>query len=128
MAAETKATNAYELLEDVIAAIKAEPEHYNQQEWCGTSYCVAGWMERLVDGVVTEKSGERADQILGLSDDHTWQLYKTSGPTCAYEAGTPSHAKAGERHIRAFMAKHEAHLKAQPVAPVVRAEVGDGAR
>ena len=57
----SKATNAYELLEEVCQAITEEPLRYNQQTWidqniglrrefeeevpaCGTMACIAGWV------------------------------------------------------------------------------------
>ena len=57
------ATNAYDLLEDVIACIEQEPKRLDMREWlvtdmprnraypqCGTIGCVAGWTVALSTG------------------------------------------------------------------------------
>lgn len=67
---KSKATNAYELLEELIQAVLEEPLRYDQSDWlsqgvyrmsihrtrgrnvpaCGTVACFAGWVVTLVQG------------------------------------------------------------------------------
>jgi hypothetical protein len=60
----SRATNAYELLDEVVRVIEAEPRRLNMGNWifmpsyverelipaCGTVGCVAGWIVLLWDG------------------------------------------------------------------------------
>jgi hypothetical protein len=86
----SRAGSAYELLNDVVGAIRAEPRRLWMPTWilsrkefkhafgtrrgpaCGTAGCVAGWMVLLHDGrrralqaARAESVGERAHELLG---------------------------------------------------------------
>jgi hypothetical protein len=83
------------LLRKVLDIIDAEPEHWDQrwfeENWdsivvgflasqgkCGTTRCVAGWVDFLILGKVTQGS-EFAQEKLGLLDAEADALfYKTS--------------------------------------------------
>lgn len=40
-----------ELFKEIVDFIKANPQHWNQRTWhCGTSHCVAGFIEQRVNG------------------------------------------------------------------------------
>lgn len=93
----SKATDAFELLEEVIEIILAEPRRYNQGVWvagmnelmhrremelevpnCGTMGCIAGWID-LIKGVRPRwraeaiEVGDRAARILGFKMRMGWQ-------------------------------------------------------
>ena len=124
--AQPKAKTAYELLERVCAVIAAKPTRYNQSDWCterkcGTAFCRAGWMVVLHDGPDAARNApdiaSRAEALLGLTPDESWPLFSTqqlfAKGTNGLRVGTPEYVQAGIDGTRAFMAKHEAHLKAR---------------
>ncbi len=141
----SQATNAYDLLEDVCKAILEEPRRYNQGEWlkryylgqvntglynlpdCGTVACVAGWTAVLAQGRSAAAVEWQAQQILGLNPDQCEELFSGGAVQELWmhetnrsiymmpRPGTAEYAEFGVRHIRAFMAKYEAQLKAKLV-------------
>jgi hypothetical protein len=135
---KSKATNAYDLLTDVIDLIVEEPLRYNQGNWrqteeddyfstgfpkCGTVCCVGGWVDLLKSKTPTENVevftvasgvGASARQILGLSAPQARELFT---PDCVGESSpqTDEHARLGVLHIRKFQKKHAKQLKAKRV-------------
>jgi hypothetical protein len=68
-----------ELLRQVRAIIDAHPENFDQQLFegkskCGTTRCVAGWVDHLTLGTVTH-SDEHAQDELGLTDEEAEALF-----------------------------------------------------
>ncbi len=133
---KSKATNAYDLLEEVRQLILEEPKRYNQEVFrvvepdeydaplglpqCGTVGCVAGW-------VITLKAPDTrpgltcaiAQDILGLNDDQVGTFFDGAAlarkfPEHDY-VQTKAYARAGAAHIRRFQKKYAAQLKAQKV-------------
>lgn len=163
------ATNAYDLLEEVIAAIEQEPRRYDQGSWfsnlehlayrreeceelpnCGTMACIAGWIAIGTKREITEEAQSYrsiptyAAAVLGFEyhmpsrfddDDDGYNDYHAANVApvqnlfdeslsgyrldheygADYAVGTPGYAAIGIRKIRAFMAEHEARLKAKAV-------------
>lgn len=82
-----------ELLQKTLDAIKANPQHWNQQFWhCGTSHCFAGFAELLANNLSVETSEEQvralklngelrcstggyAEELLGISDEDSDVLF-----------------------------------------------------
>lgn len=76
----SKATNAYDLLDEIKQLILEEPRNYDQTLWmryfrndsrqappCGTVACVAGWTCALKGfNRISQATSERAADILGL--------------------------------------------------------------
>lgn len=133
----SKATNAYDLLSDVIRIIREEPRRYNQMRFiartngaygadnvvhggsgfpaCGTVGCVAGWVATLVRGshFRYNRAQPIAATVLGLRGDQAWKLF--SGGAADGAPQTAEHAKSGIRHIRRFQKKYSTQLKATKV-------------
>lgn len=127
----SKATNAYELLDEIKALALEEPLRVSMNYWrlnasdieqdtfithlilpaCGTIGCIGGWAEALAG------TGQQAADILGLTDDQWNDLfYPLELVWEADEIGqTPEHARHVIAHIAAFQQKHEAQLKDKPV-------------
>lgn len=151
-----KATNAYELLEQVCEAIAAHPLNYYQDRYvanrgegaddlpkeldtpaneCGTAFCRAGWIVQLHDRrkLAYDEYEYRAMELLGaLGEDAEDPYFDVvdlfAGGAVEGAPGSPEYVAEGIAGIRKFMAKHEAHLKAQSVNPVEHAEVGNDPR
>lgn len=140
----TRPTNAYELCERVCEHIAAEPLTYNQATFlscdvdeqravmgrptdCGTMACRAGWMVVLTDGINRAVAHEfhieeRACELLGVissTSDIGWDVADLFNGGAIDEdilkPGTEAYALEGVRGLRAFMATHEAHLRATPI-------------
>lgn len=130
---ESKATNAYELLDEVRALILAEPKRYDQGRWisklpddkarqrlydvksfpaCGTIACVAGWIVMLKDPTAGDVQ-DTAEHILNIDSETAFELFSSEAVRGA--AQTLSHATNGAAHIRRFQNKYAAQLKATPV-------------
>lgn len=137
----SKATNAYELLDEVKALILEEPKRYDQGVWlveseeeaaghglllpaCGTVACVAGWVVLLkASGTDYDSIQDRARDILGLGWVDSVDLFDGSAIENACDEEdllgvveqSPKYAALGARHISSFQAAHEAQLKAKAV-------------
>lgn len=137
----SKATNAYELLDEVKALILEESTRYCQTTWiindpetlmdeglarprCGTVACVAGWVAQLKAGPISHWDVlETAGNILGLDRVERYALFNGDaiGDLCGVEGmyepapQTPEYAELGAEHITRFQATHEAQLKAKAV-------------
>jgi hypothetical protein len=124
----SKATNAYELLDDIKALALEEPKRISMDTWrssegrlgvppCGTVGCIGGWVEALV------KQFAPARHTLGLDDTQTKQLFFDDN-LCnlgLIEGQTARHARRIVTHINRFQKQHEAQLKAHQVTPDKRA-------
>lgn len=61
-----------DLAQRTLAAIEADPAHWNQKSWvseCGTAWCFAGWAVRIHDGIDPDARTpiqHKAEQALGL--------------------------------------------------------------
>lgn len=119
---------AYQLLERVCEAIERSPQQFDQNEWvsrkdCGTSFCRAGWLVALHDGVAAIGDDDfvmgRAEAILDMEGDDAWELFSTYAllDTDA-RPGSVEYAAAGVDGTQRFMRKHEAHLKARRLTDV----------
>ena len=76
-----------ELMLNTLAAIKANPQHWDQTSWhCGTTHCFAGFAELLsrnlsldtyIDGYEINdwEVNDYAIAKLGLTDDQAVQLF-----------------------------------------------------
>ena len=82
-----------ELLQKTLDTIKANPEHWNQEQWhCGTSHCFAGFAELIANNLSIEMSCEQvralrlngkledricsyAEKLLGITDDDSDVLF-----------------------------------------------------
>ena len=132
----SKATNAYDLLDDVCKVIAEEPKRYDQNRWgvtgwrarriypaeelpaCGTVGCRAGWIVALTDGRQgLDRAVRRFDvrdtaiRILGVKPSDVRRLFDASSVRNELCQGTPEYAAAGVRGLRRFMRKHRARLK-----------------
>jgi hypothetical protein len=63
-----------------LAAVEANPEHWNQREWCGTSHCFAGFAAALAgieEAVVHRESvvARKACEFLGIAENSDWDSY-----------------------------------------------------
>lgn len=108
---------------------------------CGTTCCRAGWIVALGDGMPALRSlaaqsqldiPSRARAILGMGDvgtffdefaaeadgDDGWNYDREVIPDDINKPGTPEYAQFGAAGVRAFMAKHEARLKARRLVDV----------
>lgn len=48
-----------ELLTKTLEAVKANPEHWNQEKWhCGTSHCFAGFVELIANDLPLDSHSE----------------------------------------------------------------------
>lgn len=125
---QPKPTTAYELCNRVAQHIEEEPLRYHQQYWgfegqtsslrqpaCGTICCRAGWIVNLHDGIgkFNGRVGARSNQILGLDDEQTFDLYYDGDSFEGLKQGTARYAKAGAAGLRKWMRKHAEHLKAR---------------
>jgi hypothetical protein len=68
-----------ELLRQVRAIIDLHPDEFDQQWFeakykCGTTRCVAGWVDYLTLGMVTHSDGHAQDE-LGLTDEEAEALF-----------------------------------------------------
>lgn len=144
---ENKPKTAYELCQRVCRHIAAERKTYFQGDWfrvsavaqrirmgattdCGTTACRAGWMVALGDGPLKARiqshllSGilGRARLLLGAGSGSQLSVDVDTlfaGDACdGLKPGTRAYARCGVRGLRAFMAKHEAHLKARALEGV----------
>lgn len=137
----SKATNAYELLDEVCEVILEEPKRYYQGWWrvtpngkeyvprtpaiealvfpaCDTICCVAGWVCTLKSRITPDLFSSQARFILGINTDEAWELFRSSAVADIDPAAKPQtleYAQAGVTHIRRFMAKYELRLKAKAV-------------
>lgn len=126
----SRATNAYQLLEDVRQIILAEPKRYNQMtilrrgrglDWtpieerpaCGTIGCVAGWVT-VLNSPRSHNPITAAQRILGLDEDQLSQLVR--GDAAGLRNGRlTAHAHRGAAHIAHFLKQHAKQLKAKRV-------------
>jgi hypothetical protein len=122
----SKATNAYELLDEIKALALEEPKRMNMGLWrvedgdewtiaafeidlpsCGTVGCIGGWAEVLAG----------SSDALGLTWCQSEELF--SGDALIAESirigQTVEHAQHVADHITAFQQKYEAQLKAKAV-------------
>ena len=73
LATEKTTTVNVELLQKTLDAIKANPQHWNQQSWhCGTSHCFAGLAELIANDLPVETSFDEIERLkitrkLGMS-------------------------------------------------------------
>jgi hypothetical protein len=143
-----KPRTAWELCEQACKAIAENPLNYCQAMWksrrgcdvdefgrdsegagselppeldlpentCGTAFCRAGWLVVLHDGKDANpvKWERRALELLGMN--HVGKLF--DGGEVEGAPGSPDYVKAGVSGLRAFMAEHEAHLKAHRLKDV----------
>lgn len=128
---QSKATTAYELLDEIAALALDEPKRIHMNFWhlsadhahdarcllhgfpaCGTVGCIGGWVELLT-------KSEDATKTLGLKPSQSGELFynddllEDAGD--AYRGGnaqTAAHAANVVAHIRKFQDQHEAQLKA----------------
>lgn len=124
-----RATNLYELCEQVCEAIEISPESYNQQHWissrgCGTAFCRGGWMVALLEkpNRTKPKSGvsEKARHLLinaGIPAGDVDALF--GGSACyPYKPEDPRFAQRGIDGMKEFMARYEVKLRATPTPPM----------
>jgi len=127
--AQRPARTAYELLGRVCKAIVANPEQYNQNEWgdswdyCGSGFCVAGWIGFLYDGRPSPSHiRRRAMELLDMQQVLAWELFTPIIPELYSNMppvpGSLAYARVGVRHTRRFMAKYKDHLKARTLKGV----------
>lgn len=135
------AENAYQLLDEVVAAIREEPERLDMGAWsrtpkevgamgdnapaCGTVGCMAGWITFIADRKVrSNNDGTIANRAISLLGAEGWsdtervrvQLFANSGTELAgTKPGTKAHADAVIRRIRAYQRANNAHLIETPV-------------
>jgi len=58
--------NAYQVCLKAADLIEQNPDHYDQNSWCGTAFCRAGWIAALVNKGVAPKNSEYiAREVLG---------------------------------------------------------------
>lgn len=140
---KSKATTAYELLDEIKAVIKAEPKRYNQIDTltpmredypnitqakrdyhtvptCGTVGCVAGWVIALREpGALFESAVvDRAANILGLMRTS----YLFNGSAAAGAPQSRAHAESGVEHITHFQERYEDNLKGHILPPILKPE------
>jgi hypothetical protein len=131
------ATNAYDLLGDVITCIQHEPRRCYMKNWitpaitvkfetdlegppCGTAACVAGWICLLADGRARDVL-MRACALLNVDsldvDDLFWGtvMSRDNGRSLSY--GDDGYVPAVMARIEAFRATHRDHLTRQIVQP-----------
>jgi hypothetical protein len=134
---QSDATNAYDLLLDVIACVEAEPRRLVMPEWiclisniwppkyaapaCGTVGCVGGWTEMLVRDRTRSGWQISARSLLGARENRELStdlelLFFDEFPPEELQ-GTPEYVAHVVARIRAFMAKHEAFLRVKAVRP-----------
>lgn len=97
---------------------------------CGTIGCVAGWTVVMTQSTIptnTTVIEEMAKQLLGLDGRQARSLFSGAAlenyidpGEVLPDFGTREYAELGARHIRDFMAEHEAQLKAYTVPMDVR--------
>jgi len=130
----SKATNAYELLDEIRELIIEEPLRYNQASWlsigedahriyevvpsCGTVGCVAGWVVALRGYVGASSVYKSAMYHLGIDYEKADILFHGDAAGCVDEIGggvdsqTPEHARLGALHISQFMEQNKEKLLA----------------
>lgn len=101
---------------------------------CGTTACVAGWGSVVIGGGLDLAGGEMSWLLAGANLDRSGteayfesrhrqvrsELYTDifiGALTSDGAQGSPEHAARVVRWLRAFMARHEAHLKTVIIAP-----------
>jgi hypothetical protein len=117
----SKATTAYELLDEIAALALEEPKRMAMSEWllnkgdeslpagflgwpsCNTVGCIGGWTNMLVPHLYVS-------QVLGLNVDQQSELCYPDDLVYADNPQTPEHAQAVVEHIHAFQAKYESQL------------------
>lgn len=107
----SRATNALELLEEVIKLIEEEPLRYNQGDWlqrirqfylspgsapistpaCGTVGCVAGWVVILIQDVpgYASDAAHFAEGILGITRSQRYDLFDGAAVSRQYVRENP---------------------------------------
>lgn len=135
------AENAYQLLDEVIAAIRDEPARLNMGQWrftpkqvgalgdaapsCGTVGCMAGWITFLVDRKVGTQHAisHRVCTLLGVegfsqrADVYDNLFSAGGGDLYDTKPGTKAHADAVVARIRKYQRDNNAHLIETPVVP-----------
>jgi hypothetical protein len=140
----SKAKTAYGLLSEIRKLILKEPRRYNQETWldrspelrapCGTTACVAGWVNVLRgdpklsghaerDGQDVFPIEESATAILGITQKQASGLFNGDACGSRYddrewgetEQKVQKHAKRGAAHIERFRQKYAKQLKAKRV-------------
>ena len=139
------ATNAYQLLDDVIAAITVEPRRLNMRQWvmsalslgeyaksrvpeCGTVACCAGWicvLARPNIAIRMARTGlgggisSTARGLLGFNglESYTSMLFSAAVARDGklLRPGTKKYALAVVDRIRQFQAQHAVRLLNTPV-------------
>ncbi len=138
------ATTAYALLDDLVTLVERDPLRMYLADWivtdpseqltiatcfrvpaCGTLGCIAGWICLLTNTRThSAMAGIAARDILGkptVVDLFSAPVVLPQQSSSQY--GTPAYARLVIDRIRSFQREHEAHLRAQPVVPGVRATV-----
>lgn len=139
----TSATNSYDLLEEVIAAIEAEPKRIYMPSYisrwvhhvgdtlpaCGTQGCIAGWAAILHfrgkggDGSIT--TGLAAQSLMPRDVWDDWTKLTVGGPDdprypwpsdSLYYMDRGAYARIVVGNIRRFMGRHAEVLKAHNLA------------
>jgi hypothetical protein len=137
----SKATNAYELLTDIMRVVKSEPKRLNMDNWllvdsdidarnrpaCHTVACVAGWATVLVDGrdaAMTMDAQSRATELLFGGYNYASPIYQDiqdlffTFPTpkeCGGRPGTMQYARYIAKRIKALRDKYEHEFKERAI-------------
>jgi hypothetical protein len=101
--------------------ILAHPKQYDQGEWCGTTCCIAGWIDRKINGSKFRPAHEVCDNASRFLTGSTMEpRLSTRGNVSLFmgditntpmnkhlKPGTKAYAEAGARAIDAYLEQEE---------------------